>query len=149
MKLRTRYLVQPKFQLLFSGILAGIALIVAVAVGAIIYVLIYSHNLIFVKYNVHTSPEFLDLLIRQGKMVTTTWILSFSAVAIILFVAGMFLSHRMAGPLYALLREMKKIKEGKLNARLTLRKRDDFKNLKSPFNQWVETLQHEAEHDVE
>ena len=137
MKLRTRYLVQPKFQLLFSGILAGIALIVAVAVGAIIYVLIYSHNLIFVKYNVHTSPEFLDLLIRQGKMVTTTWILSFSAVAIILFVAGIFLSHRMAGPLYALLREMKKIKEGKLNARLTLRKRDEFKNLKSPFNQWV------------
>src|SRR3989338_9951789 len=124
MKLRTRYLIQPKFQLLFSGILILIALVCAILVGVVVYILIYTNNLIFVKYNIHTSPEYLTLLAKQGRVVIVAWLASFGAVAIVLFVAGIFLSHRMTGPLYALMREMKKLREGGLSAHLALRKRD-------------------------
>jgi len=149
MKLRTRYLIQPKFQLLFSSILILIALVCAILVGVVVYILIYTNNLIFVKYNIHTSPEYLTLLAKQGRVVIVAWLASFGAVAIVLFVAGIFLSHRMTGPLYALMREMKKLREGDLSAHLALRKRDEFKELKAPFNRWVEYFRKVNQKDIE
>jgi len=149
MRFRTRYLIQPKFQLLFSGILVLIALLSALFVGFTIYLLIYMNNLTFVKYNLHMTPEFLTLLHKQGRVVIVAWLGSFSVVSVILFVAGIFLSHRIAGPLFAFTREMKKLKEGDLTARLELRKRDEFKELKAPFNQWVECLQHMTLQDID
>lgn len=148
MKFRTRYLIHPKFQLLFSAMLILIALICALWVGAIIYILIYTNNLIYVKYNIHTSPQFLSLLVKQGRIVVVAWIASFAIIAVILFIAGIFLSHRMAGPLFALTREMKKLKEGDLTAHLRLRKRDEFKELKAPFNQWVESMRKMTFEDI-
>jgi methyl-accepting chemotaxis protein len=146
---RTRYLIQPKFQLLFAAILVFIALLCAVFSGFAIYLLIYMNNLTFVKYNLHTTPEFLSLLHKQGNIVVVAWIASFSVVALILFIAGIFLSHRMAGPIFAFMREMKKLKEGDLTAHLELRKKDEFKELKAPFNQWVEYLQHMTLQDID
>lgn len=149
MKPRTRYLIQPKFQLLFSAILVGIALLSALFVGFTIYLLIYMNNLTFVKYNLHMTPEFLTLLHKQGRIVVMAWIGSFSIVATILFVVGIFLSHRMAGPLFAFTREMKKLKEGNLSAHLEFRKKDEFKELKVPFNQWVDYLQRMKLQDID
>ena len=148
-KFRTRYLIEPKFQLLFSGILVLIAFVSALLVGFIIYLLIYANNLIFIKYNVHTSPEYLSLLFRQGRLVVFAWIGSFFAVAVILFIIGIFLSHRIAGPLYALMREMKKLKEGDLSAHLELRTHDEFSEIKEPFNQWVEKFRSMTHKDIE
>lgn len=149
MKPRTRYLIQPKFQLLFSAILVGIALLSALLVGFTIYLLIYMNNLTFVKYNLHMTPEFLTLLHKQGRIVVMAWIGSFSVVAVALFVTGIFLSHRMAGPLFAFTREMRKLKEGDLSAHLEFRKKDEFKELKIPFNQWVDYLQRMTLQDID
>jgi len=148
-KLRTRYLIQPRFQILYSCMLVLIALICAIFVGAVIYLLIYSNNLIFVKYQLHTTPEYLNLLMKQNKLVLFAWVGSFVCVAIVLFIAGIFLSHRMAGPIYALMREMKKLLKGDLSAHLQFRKGDEFKNLKIPFNHWVDKLRKENSNDIE
>jgi len=149
MKFRTQYLIQPKFQLVFSALLVFIALISAALVGIVIYQLIYANNLVFVKYNVHLNPEFMSLLAKERKIILLAWILSFLSVALILLVAGIFLSHKMAGPLYALTREMGKLKMGNLTAYLKLRKRDEFNQLKAPFNQWVDALRKMTINDIE
>ena len=148
-KFRTRYLIQPKFQLLFSGLLILIAFVCAILVGGCIYILVYTHNLIFVRYNVHTSPAYLTLLNKEGSLIVFAWIASFLIVALILFIAGIFLSHRISGPLYALMREMRKLKEGNLTAHLTLRKKDEFKELKIPFNQWVDSFRKMTFDDIQ
>lgn len=149
MKFRTRYLIHPKFQLAFSGLLVLIALISAVLVGIVIYQLIYANTLLFVKYNLHTDPDFLALLAKERKVILVAWIGSFLSVAILLFIAGIFLSHKMAGPLYAFKRELQKLQNGDFTAYLELRKKDEFKELKIPFNQWVESLQKMTEQDIE
>src|SRR3989338_3265541 len=137
MKFRTHYLIHPKFQLAFSGLLVLIAFICAVLVGIVIYQLIYSNTLLFVKYNLHTDPDFLALLAKERKVVLVAWAGSFLSVALLLFIAGIFLSHKMAGPIYAFNRELQKLQKGDLTAHLELRKRDEFKELKVPFNHWV------------
>ena len=149
MKFRTRYLIQPKFQLAFSGLLVLIAFISAVLVGIVIYQLIYANNLLFVKYNLHTDPDFLALLAKERKVIFVAWIGSFLSIAILLFIAGIFLSHKMSGPIYAFNRELRKLQKGDLTAHLELRKRDEFKELKIPFNHWVESLQKMTEQDIE
>ena len=149
MKFRTRYLIHPKFQLMFSSSLVLIALIAALIVGILIRKLIYANNLIFVKYNVHLQPEFLSLLAKERHLVLIIWIGSFLVISVFLFFAGIFLSHKMAGPLYALTREMTKLKNGDYTAYLGLRRRDEFKELKIPFNQWVEMLRTMTEDDIE
>lgn len=148
-RFRTKYLIQPKFQLFFSGILIMIALLAALLVGGLIYLLVYSNNLLIVKYNMQASPEFLSLLAKQGRIVIFAWLGSFFLIAIVLLIAGVFLSHRMAGPIYALTREMKKIQAGDLSAHLSLRKRDEFKELKHPFNQWVESFRKMVSQDID
>ncbi len=149
MKFRTRYLIQPKFQLMFSGLLVLIALIFSVLVGIMIYYLVLANNSIFVKYQLHSTPEFLSLLNKERSWILLTWVLSFSSVALILFIGGIFLSHKMAGPMFAFIREMQKLKEGDLTAHLTLRKRDEFKELKAPFNLWIEKLRKMTEQDID
>ncbi len=149
MKFRTRYLIQPKFQLAFSGLLVLIAFISAVLVGIVIYQLIYANNLLFVKYNLHTDPDFLVLLAKERKVIMIAWMGSFLSVAVLLFIAGIFLSHKMAGPIYAFNRELQKLQKGNFTAHLELRKKDEFKELKIPFNHWVQSLQKMTEQDIE
>lgn len=149
MKFRARFLIQPKFQLAFSGLLVLIACIAAILVGIVIYQLIYANTLLFVKYNLHMDPDFLALLAKERKVIMGAWIGSFLSVALLLFIAGIFLSHKMAGPLYAFKRELQKLQKGDLTAHLELRKRDEFKELKVPFNHWVQSLQKMTEQDIE
>ena len=49
----------------------------------------------------------------------------------------------------ALTREMKKLQEGDYTAHLTLRKRDEFTQLKEPFNQWVDLLRKMTAQEIE
>lgn len=148
MRFRTHYLIQPKFQLLFSALLIVIALVAAILVGIAIYKLIETNNFIFVKYNVHATPEFLNLLAKERQVILISWVLSFLSVALILLCVGIFLSHKMAGPLFALTREMNKLKTGDLTAHLELRKRDEFAELKKPFNLWVDAMKKMAIQDI-
>lgn len=148
MKFRTHYLIQPKFQLIFSGILILVSFISALLVGIIIYKLIFANNALFVKYQLHTYPAFLALLERERRMVPLAWLVSFLSVTFFLFFTGLFLSHKIVGPIFAFNREMQKLGKGDFTARLNLRKRDEFKELKIPFNQWVESLQKMTQDDI-
>lgn len=66
-----------------------------------------------------------DILIKSNLQLLPILIL----VVITIIVIGIFLSHRIAGPLFRLKRNMDRILEGDFNVNFTLRKTDELKDL--------------------
>jgi signal peptidase II len=64
-----------------------------------------------------------------------TFFLIFLTFAIILFALGKYLSHRIAGPLYAFEKALKEILDGDTEKVLKLRAADEFKHLENLTNQ--------------
>lgn len=56
-------------------------------------------------------------------------------------------SHKIAGPVYVIVRQMEKLAEGDLTARVRLRKKDVFQDEAVMINNYIEVL-HERLHDV-
>ncbi len=61
------------------------------------------------------------------------------AFTLIIWWAGLKLSHRIAGPIFALTRHLNRVAEGRTDADLRFRKNDYFSALQDAFNRHMET----------
>ena len=59
--------------------------------------------------------------------------------------AGLKISHRIAGPVYVFTRELEKLAQGDLSARMNLRKKDQFMDAALLMNSSLDTLQKRIE----
>ena len=62
----------------------------------------------------------------------------FFVVATVLF--GIILSHRTVGPMYHFKRVFREISQGKKDARVRLRPKDDFKDVADEFNRMMDSI---------
>lgn len=69
-----------------------------------------------------------------GSIVNSTMILRLLFMIPVVVVATIYLSHRIAGPVYRLERELREIDKGDLSRRIILRKNDDLKKLANEIN---------------
>ena len=58
----------------------------------------------------------------------------------VIVVATMYLSHRVAGPVFNIERELSQIAQGDLTRRINLRKNDDLKKLAAEINRAIGTI---------
>ena len=58
----------------------------------------------------------------------------------ITFLLSIFLSHRIAGPLYKLRRGIEDVSKGNFDQRMTFRKNDHFIELQDAFNEMIQHL---------
>jgi len=63
------------------------------------------------------------------------------ALAVVIFIAGIFISHRIAGPLYRIERSAEAIRKGDLTVNFHVRKDDDIKDTAHILDNMVDTLQ--------
>lgn len=61
-------------------------------------------------------------------------VVSIAVTLAVTLVFGIIMSHRMAGPLFRIQRELKKMAQGDLSGQVRLRKKDDFKSLAHAVN---------------
>jgi HAMP domain-containing protein len=68
--------------------------------------------------------------------------LLFGSVAFVIFGAifGLIFSHQIAGPVYHLIKIMKAVKEGDLQARVQFRPQDEFSELGAEFNSMMDKI---------
>lgn len=64
---------------------------------------------------------------------------SFAFILLVSFL-GLVFSHRTAGPMYHFDRVFREIKEGKVDSRVRLRPKDDFRNVADTFNEMMDSL---------
>ncbi|MFC2075166.1 hypothetical protein ACFLRA_02725 [Bdellovibrionota bacterium] len=145
---RKQFVVLREFQLRFSLLLAILGLLVTLVVGIIIYGVYDSNiNILADKVDV-TSPAVIDFLSSMRKDIFQSLVAVFVGVTAILMLLGIFMSHKMAGPVFALLRQMKLLSHGDFNATLLLRKGDEFQNLREGYNELVTSLQNRIKEDI-
>jgi signal peptidase II len=129
---RKSYWINPRFQLRYCIILVGFGVCFALIAG------IYSYT--FMKVSI-------DSLIGERPDVEARFlipfVLTFIAVSaifwVLLFIVGLILSHRAAGPVYAFEKFLEDMVEGKTRT-LKLRAGDEFPHLEKLARELAEKL---------
>lgn len=131
---RKKILINPKFQFAFMGYMVVTAMVM---IG-----IFYGANAYFIDEfremgrSVGLAPDhvFFEFLSEQDRKLTLFFGVSAGVAFLSLCLAGLFMSHRVAGPLYRLQRYMQDIKDGKDVGDVKFRKRDFFPELADGMN---------------
>jgi len=117
---RHSFLTEKKYQLKFTSVIILSMLIVATVIAATTYWDISS------ALTIQSAKE----LMQWDKYIVRVVLLLIAA-----FLAGIFLSHKIIGPIYRLEDFVKRLNEGKFEQKLNLRSGDEFMNLANQLNE--------------
>ena len=130
---RTKYLVKTGLQLRYMGIIVFAMLVIAFFVGWVTY---------YITWNtIANTPDFtlygLPAVFETVNQSLIKWVIVF-----VVMIAGfsIFISHRIAGPVYRLEQTTKLIASGDLTHRVHLRSGDELMDLQDAFNTMTDSL---------
>lgn len=133
---RRIYLINPRFQLRFSALVT-----MAVLISSLIYPFaIYDLMENFIAYVSSHSPEQVtQLTARRTDLIMTLilWQIGFSSM---IFIVCVFFSHKIAGPVYKLMKFFSGARQGHLSDKLYFRKGDYFHELAADYNDTMDTI---------
>lgn len=128
------FLINRDFQLRYTRIAVVVGLVsTALTMFLILYPLYY--------FKIIRSITFLPDPFLVA--IATAAIFNFFVVALM----GILVTHRIAGPMYALVKNMRQIQSGRYNASLQVRKDDELKFVVRNFNDMCEALMASARSD--
>ena len=134
---RKNYFIKKEFQAKFILKFCALVMLTAVISSVLIY-LFLSHSVITVfensKITIKTSTEF----IMPGLMLSS--LISVILVSLATVIIVLFISHRIAGPLYRLENSLEKMGEGDLSFDVYFRKNDETRALSEAFNKTRQRL---------
>ena len=136
---RRNYFINKKFQTQFILRFCGLVLLGAVISGVALF------SYVFVKDTVTTAFVNSRLSIITTADYILPVILGASIIAIVLVsiataIVVMYLSHRIAGPLFRIEKDLSQISEGDLTLKIILRTNDEIKRLAENINQTNEKI---------
>ena len=130
------YLIDPKAQLKIVSLLAGVAIIASILICAIAYERLIKLGVLFNGSGVPIAllPEaFRDMANSLMDRLIAIVLL----MVVVFGVLGVLLTHRVAGPIWKLQSELKKILRGEDVHPIHFRKHDEFKELPDLINKLV------------
>ncbi|MEM7816571.1 MAG: methyl-accepting chemotaxis protein [Candidatus Aenigmatarchaeota archaeon] len=134
---RRNYFIEKSFQTKFILKFCLVVLVSFFIVGVLLFFLLQNSTTVVIentKVKVKTTADFILPILIQTLIVVSI----FSAILVSLIT--LFVSHKIAGPLYRLKREIKKLESGDLNADFRIRSTDQLQDLASALKDMRETL---------
>lgn len=147
---RKIFLINPPFQLKFSLYVCLLVFLSSLIYPVTIFELL-SNFLEFASSNVHKLPEFkkvsenLESKRNALIVVLVLWQLGFIGIA---FIANIFLTHKVAGPIFKLKKFFQAIVDGEENGKLKFRDGDYFEDLAVSYNEAITTLKDKHKNDL-
>ncbi len=134
---RTHYFIKRKFQSIFIIKFCALVLLGSLISTGIIYYI--------TKGTVTTSFENLRLVIKStADYILPAVLIATGIVAIVISIATIFLtlytSHKIAGPLYRIEKELEKLEEGDLTVSIKLRSGDEIQYLAEKLNASISNI---------
>jgi methyl-accepting chemotaxis protein len=147
-KLRN-YLLQPKFQLKYTGMVVGVTVVVAAVLGFQAYT--YSTGqtqLLNIERMERKGGQIDEQLIAdldryaraEDRKVMLAVLAGIAALAAALGLTGIVVTHRMVGPAFRLKNALRKVSAGRLQVDGALRKHDELQDVFEAFQQMVQNL---------
>jgi signal transduction histidine kinase len=133
---RKTYLINKRFQLKFSLFLALVVILSSIVYPMTIYELYGSVSASLSSQFPHASQEFMSKRSDILQMLIL-WQITF---AILIFVIGIFLSHKIAGPIYKIQKFIRGIKDTNQHDKLILRNGDHFTEVAKDYNKTITYL---------
>lgn len=140
---RRIYIINPGFQLKFSLLVSFVIFLSSVIYPLTIHTLITS----IVDNIASTSPELSAQLTDKKSsliVILVLWQLGFTLLA---FITCIFMTHRVAGPLYKLQKYLSSIRDGQFNGKLFFRKGDYFQEVAEDINETFDSIQETYRND--
>lgn len=133
---RARILINKKFQLKFAFFVCTWIFALSMIYPLIIYN-VFEYFLTFVPVGTPGLVERMKGIENQVIFLLALLQLLFLVVT---FLICIFLSHRIAGPIYRIRKAMDEITRGNFEERVTFRKNDHFTELQDTFNEMAQHL---------
>ena len=137
---RSQYIVDPEFQYSLIrkiAILAVLMIVMSLSVLVIFYYMYGDVQLELIQPSPFDMTEDVNIIAEEKTLLDLLWPVMAACLVVTLgitFFFGMFISHRMAGPVFRMQRTLKEISEGDLRGNIRLRDKDDFKELSEQIN---------------
>ena len=117
---RTQYIIAKSFQVRFALLLSGVGVAITSVIGFVLYGVLAKTQSLFVGTGIVLSPSVIEFLGEQRSLFVYSLLGTFLGVTLILLILGIFISHRLAGPIFALSRKMNDLAQGNFNATLRI-----------------------------
>ncbi len=167
------YLLDAPFQLKYTGYLVGVALLISIVLGVLLW---RSSNKVVdesskvsdvVKMSIKNDPIYGDnpelmksfndsasdsdnRVAKQQKEMLGSVVGGLSLLVVLIGLLGIFITHKVAGPIYKMKRLLKEVGEGRLNfPRGGLRKGDELQHFFDAFLKMADDLKARQKSEVE
>ena len=140
---RRIYLVNPKFQLKFTFYICFFVFIASAIYPYMIYGIMES----FIEFAQSHSPDAIENITEQRNSLIFVLVLCQLGFIGLTFVVSIFLTHRVAGPLFKLNKFFAAIRDGGDNGKLYFRKGDYFQDVADGYNEAVAKLREDYKND--
>lgn len=139
---RRHYLINQDFQFRYIGLLIGLA-----CTCSLIFILAAKYYITInldpiIESGLISSPAIQELISMEKNFLNKNLLTIFLLLIATLTLSGILITHRIAGPIYALERRMKQIAhEGIQSTEFRIRRSDEFQELAESFNDMILSLQ--------
>jgi nitrogen fixation/metabolism regulation signal transduction histidine kinase len=135
---RTILFVNPRFQTRFSLYVCSWIFPLSLVYPAVFYALFD----FFFEFSKYYTPSESVISLKQTRNEILSFIVALQAVFMALvFFISVYVSHKIAGPLYKLHQAFSLARDGKWNAKLKFRKADHFQELADDFSSISDQVQ--------
>ncbi len=136
---RSTFLINPSFQLKFSLIVCSI-----IFLSTLVYpVIIFDFFNVFVAQNPNAIQNVVD---TQRNLIIFLFVIQV-IITTLVFIVFIFLTHKIAGPMFKLKNHLASIREGNPITPLTFRNGDYFADVAEEVSLFLDTVAHNQESD--
>ncbi len=135
---RKHYIVRKKFQLKYVGLIVAAVLLSVLISGYTIY---YNSWVLLGSKLANVYPQ--GMLMQIFRSVNTRLVVTMVFVTMLCAGIGILASHRIAGPVFHMIRFLGSVTNGDYSKRLHLRKKDELQDLAEAINKLVDKLESE------
>jgi len=131
---RKQKLIHPRFQLKVIGTFFFLACVSALFQGLLLHSSLQ-------ELEPHLGERSAAMIVLLDELFRKNLLLAFAALAPLMLVVGVILTHRIAGPVYRMERHLEALARGENPGECRIRKDDEFQELCTRLNEAVRALE--------